>query len=169
MVNKKFRWKYFIDKPFQTRFIARFFLLIFIGLGLSLAAIGVSNLKRFDSPLYFQTKKLTAEDTKMMETMTPEAKFIYSINTAKPLNSFDLLWQPLVYISLLYLVLIAVFGLFITHKMAGPVYRIKKTLDEASSGKLEIKDLKFRLRKNDELKDLVDALNKFLDKVSYKK
>jgi len=65
-----------------------------------------------------------------------------------------------------YLILIAVFGLFISHKMAGPIYRIKKTLDEAADGKIDIKTLEFRLRKQDELHDLVKSLNRFLNKLN---
>ena len=37
--SQKVRWRYFIDKPFQIRFIVRFFILILIGLALSLGTI----------------------------------------------------------------------------------------------------------------------------------
>lgn len=167
MSNKKkqFRWKYFIDKPFQLRFIVRFFVLILIGLGVSFAAIGISNLNRFKAPLYFKAKLL---DPNAPAPTDPNQALLNSIDFAHPMNSFELYWPPLVLVSILYLVLIAVFGLFISHKMAGPVYRIKKTLEEASNGKVDLKSLIFKLRKKDELQDLVDSLNKFLEK-TYRK
>ncbi len=157
---QKFRWRYFIDKPFQVRFIARFFILILLGLALSLGVIGVYKLKRFESPLFFKAKQI---DTTKVDPTKP-IKIEDTIDLNRPLNIFDIYSGPLVYISALYLILITIFGLFISHKMAGPVYRIKKTLDEASDGKIDLKTLEFKLRKKDELQDLVEALNRFLEK-----
>lgn len=163
--NQKFRWRYFIDKPFQLRFIGRFSLLIIFGLVISLIVIAIANLKRYDAPLYFKAKKI---DTTKPLPSDPNRALLESIDFSKPLNSFELYWKPLVLISILYLLLIAIFGLFISHKMAGPVYRIKKTLQDAADGKIDIKELEFKLRKRDELQDLVEALNKFLDHISDK-
>jgi methyl-accepting chemotaxis protein len=162
--KKKFRWRYFIDKPFQIRFILRFSILIIFGFAVSFGIMAVYNITRYKEPLYFKAKQLTPEEWKNVDPNNP-ATFI---DFSKPLNIFQIYSMPLIYISVLYIVLIAVFGLFISHKMAGPVYRIKKTLKEAADGKIDIKDLKFRLRKNDELQDLVEALNYFIDKVSKK-
>ncbi|MFN3660975.1 MAG: hypothetical protein ACK4TN_07065 [Brevinematales bacterium] len=85
---------------------------------------------------------------------------------SKAYTEFEIQMWPMIWLSVVYLILIAVFGLFISHKMAGPIYRIKKTLDEASEGKIDIKTLEFRLRKQDELHDLVKSLNRFLNKIT---
>ncbi len=164
MRDKKFRWRYFIDKPFQSRFILRFSVLILLGLALSFAILGLYNLNRFKSPLYFKAKQLTEEEWKKVNINDPSTYI-----DIKPQNIFQLYMPPLIYISILYLVLIAVFGLFISHKMAGPIYRIKKNLREAGTGAVDINSMVFRLRKGDELQDLVEALNLFLDKVYRKK
>ncbi|MBU3911107.1 MAG: hypothetical protein KKD90_00795 [Candidatus Omnitrophica bacterium] len=50
---------------------------------------------------------------------------------------------------------IFILGLFFSHKIAGPVYRIEKSLYEIIKGNLT---LKFRLRKGDELWDLANLL-----------
>ncbi|MBU1888057.1 MAG: hypothetical protein KKB46_02530 [Candidatus Omnitrophica bacterium] len=50
---------------------------------------------------------------------------------------------------------IFILGLFFSHKIAGPVYRIEKSLYEIIQGNLT---LKFRLRKGDELWDLANLL-----------
>ena len=98
----------------------------------------------------------------------PVGAIILSINLRTSYNLFDLYLFPIVGVSVLYLALIVFFGLFISHKMAGPVYRIKKTLQEAVDGNVDVTKIHFRLRKGDELKELVDALNGFIAKINKK-
>ncbi|MCX7820897.1 MAG: hypothetical protein N2258_04400 [Brevinematales bacterium] len=163
MNKKKFRWRYFIDKPFQTRFILRFSILILLGFVLSFAVMAVAKAFRYKEPLYFKAKLLTEEEWKKVDYNNPSTYL-----DMKPLNVFEIYAVPLISISILYIILIAIFGLFISHKLAGPVYRIKKTLKDAADGKIDIKDLKFKLRRKDELQDLVEALNYFIDRATKK-
>lgn len=53
--------------------------------------------------------------------------------------------------------LIFIFAIFISHRIAGPIYRIKSIIRDIGEGKL---DTRIALRKNDELHDLADELNK---------
>lgn len=166
--NKKaFRWRYFIDKPFQLRFIARFSILIILGLGISLLVLGIANTQRFNTNVFFQAKNVT-KDASGNYNLNYNDPF-YKVVSPAPVNIFQLQMWPMIYVSILYIILIIVFGLFISHKMAGPIYRIKKTLDMATKGQIDIKTLEFKLRKKDELQDLVDSLNKFLDSIYGKK
>ncbi|CAN5911635.1 hypothetical protein BH11MYX4_BH11MYX4_69280 [soil metagenome] len=50
--------------------------------------------------------------------------------------------------------LLCVMGIFITHRIVGPVHKIKKLLRRVSTGRLAIEE---RLRRGDELEDLFDA------------
>lgn len=168
-MNKKFRWHYFIDKPFQLRFIGRFSILILVCMGFFLLTLGIVNYYRFNKGLYFQQttdpaklKIIDSQPDKEKAKDTTVLNKYFDIN--KTQNLYQLYWKPIVAVSIIYIIIIAVFGLFISHKMAGPVYRIKRTLEEATAGKIDIKTLRFRLRKKDELQDLVAALNKFLEK-----
>ena len=71
-------------------------------------------------------------------------------------NAFDIYWYPIVLLSLLNMILVAVFGLFFSHKMAGPVYRIKSFLrDYLSTGEARY----LNLRKRDHFKDVAVLLN----------
>ncbi len=169
MNNKKFRWRYFIDKPFQLRFIYRFSVLIIISLGVFLVALGVVNYYRYNRGLYVQysmdpvkLKAIDAESTadKIKDTIVLQKYF----DLSRQKNLFQIYWRPLVGMSVIYIFVIALFGLFISHKMAGPVYRIKRDLEDAANGKMDLKTLRFRLRRGDELKDLVASLNNFLEK-----
>jgi methyl-accepting chemotaxis protein len=54
------------------------------------------------------------------------------------------------------IVIMSVLSIFITHKIAGPVYRLKKVLAEVAAGKLGVT---ITLRKNDDLQDLAAGLN----------
>ncbi len=164
--KKKFRWRYFIDKPFQIRFIIRFSVLIIIGLGISIGAMAYLNATKYKENLFFQIKSAEELD-QLAQSYGGQYNIPYTLAfNMKPINTFQIQLSPMIWMSVLYLVMIIVFGLFISHKMAGPVYRIKKTLKEVADGKVKVSDVKFKLRKRDELKDLVDSLNDFLDKTS---
>ncbi len=59
------------------------------------------------------------------------------------------------------LLLIWIVALELSHRIAGPLYRLEKELDERISG---AKQGPIELRKKDELKLLVDKLNKLIFK-----
>lgn len=78
-----------------------------------------------------------------------------------PLNAYDLYATPIITISVINLVVIVIFSLFFSHKMAGPVRRIKKTLQIY----LDEGDYKtITLRKGDHFIELADIINKVMDK-----
>ena len=54
----------------------------------------------------------------------------------------------------------AVFSIYLTHRLAGPVYRIEQTARELIRGNLA---LRIRLRKGDELHELAGLLNEVLE------
>ena len=54
------------------------------------------------------------------------------------------------------ILVIILFALIFTHRIAGPLYRLEKTLDKLLQGE-DVKPI--RLRKNDELKDLTIKIN----------
>lgn len=58
---------------------------------------------------------------------------------------------------ILFIIWVAALGL--SHRIAGPMYRLEKELEERIQG---IKQGPIKLRKNDEFRSLVDKLNKLL-------
>ncbi len=56
----------------------------------------------------------------------------------------------------------AVFSIYLTHRLAGPLFRIEQTARELIRGNLA---LRIRLRKGDELHELAGLLNEVLDTV----
>lgn len=68
---------------------------------------------------------------------------------------------------LLYLAFIAIFSVFLSHKVAGPIYRFETAIREI----LESGDFSRRiaLRKGDELHSLAELLNRLLERFSQEK
>ena len=68
----------------------------------------------------------------------------------------------LVAIPVLFVILISI-GIVISRKLAGPIERLEKELDEIVKGNLMTRRLK--LRKDDELKPMVDSVNILLERI----
>lgn len=60
----------------------------------------------------------------------------------------------------LFVVLIGLLGIFITHKVAGPIYKMKLLLRQVGSGKLNFEG---RLRKGDELQEFFDVFQSMVN------
>lgn len=89
------------------------------------------------------------------QMMFPEAIAANLIPVLNRVNVVVLITLPLS------LVLIWVVALELSHRIAGPLYRMEKDLDERIKG---IRQGPIVLRKNDELKPLADKINKLICK-----
>ncbi|MDD5195414.1 MAG: hypothetical protein PHQ96_07085 [Candidatus Omnitrophica bacterium] len=127
------RRNYFIDKKFQTEFILRFsFIVIIASLCLGLFLI-----------------YLTKEST----TVTIENAHVQVKSTADFI--FPLLIQTLLVVTVISALLVALLTLLASHKIAGPLYRIRKELELVKSGSFLPN---FHIRKGDQMQDLADSL-----------
>jgi len=79
-----------------------------------------------------------------------------------PLNKYRMMIQPILITSVIILLAFLVFGILVSHRMAGPVYRIKKFINNLLKG--EIND-KLTLRKGDEFKDLAKPLQELAEHI----
>ncbi|MCM8766292.1 MAG: methyl-accepting chemotaxis protein [Candidatus Omnitrophica bacterium] len=131
---------YFIEKNFQTRFIVKFCLLVIFG---SLV-IGVL--------LYLLTMSST---TVSFENLRAIVK-----TTADFL--FPLLIQTIVVTTIIVGIATIILTLFISHKIAGPLYRFKKELSSVGNGDLS---KNFQIRKYDQLQDLAVSMNEMINKL----
>lgn len=61
------------------------------------------------------------------------------------------------------ILIFSIFSIFLTHKIAGPAYRLKHALTGLIGGNL---DLKIRLRKWDDLQELAEQVNLLSDELS---
>lgn len=130
------RRKYIIEKGLQFRYIGLVF-------ALALIASIVTGWTVFATGWHYLGEKLAS--------VYPQGKLIYVLRaTNLALARNLLLISPLIFIL----------GLLFSHKIAGPVYRINKTVGDISKGNL---GLRIRLREGDELVDLADMINNLTD------
>jgi len=172
---KKKRWRYYIDKRFQNQFIIKFSLIILFNMLVTLGVVwivreksynllpnGASVLVQVDS-----SKALNLKITEKGEVVVDEeeGKLFFPLKAKegeapKFYNAFDLYLVPILFVSFLNLIMISLFSLFFSHRMAGPLYRIKLTLEAYI---LRIPITAISLRKGDFFQDLAHLINRALE------
>lgn len=127
-----FRKQYLIKKGLQFRYIGIVF-------SLALLASIVTGYTVFATGWTLLGEKLA--------NVYPQGRLVYVIKMTNLTLIRNLLFvSPLIFLL----------GLLFSHKIAGPVYRIEKSIEEIAKGNLA---LKVKLRKGDEFWDLADMIN----------
>lgn len=134
------RKNYFIKKEFQLKFILKFCLLLFLACLLICALV-----------YFLSAKTVTTSFENMHFVVKSTADFILPL----------LLMSGLISVILTSLACIGVV-LFISHRIAGPLYHLEKTMEEAGDGNLTVEA---RLRKTDEVEALATSLNNMIKKM----
>ncbi|OGA17621.1 MAG: hypothetical protein A3I63_03705 [Betaproteobacteria bacterium RIFCSPLOWO2_02_FULL_66_14] len=75
------------------------------------------------------------------------------------------LWVSLSLINVIIILVIAGWSLFITHRVAGSIYHVKRVIDEVKSGNAKAR---VHLREKDAFQDLANSLNEMLDTLQRK-
>ena len=122
------------------------------------SAVSRMNIKDLapDSPeLLAEFNKEAAEDDK---TIADQQRAIAD-NQARLVSRQTLVIWSLVGGLALMVVLIGLLGIYFTHKVAGPIYKMKRLLKQVGQGNLRIES---RLRKGDELQDFFDAFTQMV-------
>jgi methyl-accepting chemotaxis protein len=125
------RRQYFIDKQLQTKYIVLTILLLVIYTFLFVVIL-----------IFPYIVPLTLEAP--LEEQAEAARMLLTLHKS--------IWPALGLVMLI----MSSASIFITHKIAGPVYRFRKVLAEVSDGNL---DISIKLRDKDDLKDLADDFN----------
>ena len=130
------RRTYYIEKKFQTKYIL---LTIFLLLTYTFAFI-IIIFSPYILTLYFNFYSLSEK--------ADAARTLLILHST--------VWPGIGAVILLF----GALSIYITHKIAGPLYRLKKSLYMIKEGNL---DLKVKLRKGDDLKDLAEHVNTLVD------
>ena len=132
MIMAKFRRrKHFIDKSLQTKYLVLTILMLLIYTFLFVVIL-----------IFPYVVPLSADYP--IEEQAKAARMLLALNKS--------IWPALGTV----IVSMSVVSVFITHKIAGPVYRFKQVLGEVASGNL---DISIKLRGHDDLKELAEDLN----------
>lgn len=128
------RSHYFIKKDFQAKFILKFCLLLLAGVIVSTGLLFIFSRDTLTSS--FQDSRLVIENTAI--AILP-----------------NVVYTGLITLALLAIATIIV-TLFISHRIAGPMFRFEKELKEIGEGDLT---KKVSLRKKDQTQELADCIN----------
>lgn len=71
-------------------------------------------------------------------------------------NQRDLLLPVILFSELVAIIIVTFIGIFVSHTMAGPIYRFEMVLEDLANGEL---DSHFHLRTSDEFHELADGFN----------
>lgn len=135
----KKRRNYFIDKPFQGKFILKFSSLLILAGLLTIAM------------LYFMAVQATTVSiVNSRVVVTSAADFI-----------LPLLIQTMAVAVILVGMLTIILTLKTSHKIAGPLYRFKRVITDLAKGDFS---QNFQIRKLDQLQDLANNLNEMITK-----
>ena len=142
---KPLRKQYLIDRKFQLTWAGRIFLIMFI----------VSLLVGWT--IYYAVWDATTNQLKVLvaQGVLSQAEVLSVSETIKSSVALALLLR-----SLGLLFIISVLTIFLTHRIAGPIFKIKKTIRLISGGQ---ESERIFLRKGDEYRDLAQELNALID------
>jgi len=128
------RRQYFVQKTFQTKFILKFCLIVFGG---TLVSSGL---------LFLFTQGTLTSSSDQFGLVVKD--------TASAILPYVALSNIITFIIVVIAAIVMI--LFLSHKIAGPLFRFEKELNEIGKGDLT---KTIRLRKKDQCKDLAESLN----------
>ena len=136
------RRRYLVEKKFQLKFAGMILLFMFaVALFCSLT-------------IYYNTWMLLGDK---LANVYPQGRLAGILKQA----------NFVLFIRLLLITpLVGVLAIVLSHRIAGPIYRIKKTLDEVTKGDYS---KRLYLRNTDELKDVAESINKVMELLEKKK
>lgn len=168
--KKVFRFQYIIDKEFQFRFLLHFLILFLFGVLTTMAYLYWLNETKYEGGAVFRLRQDPVQVFYRVEDELGGYKYvereIYLPDYDHKLDRFSIQKTAVIILSSIYLALISVFSILKSHKMAGPIHNIKKSLRRLADGE----DIPMiRIRKGDEFQELVEELNRVIQKRIYNK
>jgi methyl-accepting chemotaxis protein len=126
---KRRQWVTEPEYQWQVTYLIVSLLLFFMALGLAMVSHAV----------WFTLRALDAWDNAFFFAVFGRVAWMISIET------------------LIAIPLVVAFGIFLTHKVVGPIGRMKAALDEIGAGNFT---MKLKLRRGDALLDLAESINR---------
>jgi methyl-accepting chemotaxis protein len=134
------RKNYFIAKGMQSKFAGTILLLVFL-----ITVITACNIYVLGS--FFLSTQATLSEGQTVESMM--RTFVTE------------LWPRLLLLVLVNVIIIFIVSVMYSHQIAGPAYKLEKSIQRIASGDLTFE---IHLRRNDNLKELAMAINSMLSR-----
>ena len=175
MTAKFQRRNYLINKKFQLKYTLAIVALLLVvmlvsGFGLYMGMWGsiIENFSKFKvSQNLENAKRITDYEAARyqkgdyrLEKLFREAELLSDQEKEAMKNALRSVNRSLVPKIMLLSVFIFLGGIFLSHKIAGPMYRIEKSAEAIERGDLRVN---FKIRKGDEMKDTAGALEKMVE------
>ncbi|MCX5679003.1 MAG: methyl-accepting chemotaxis protein [Candidatus Omnitrophica bacterium] len=169
------RRNYFINRKFQLRYTLSIVAILAVvmiasGVGIYFGMWGsiIENFSQFKVSQNLETaKRITDyEDVRYrkgdyrLEKIFREAELLSAQQQDALKNALKAVNHSLFPKIAVLAVIIFIAGIFISHKIAGPMYRIEKSAESIRDGDLSVS---FRVRKGDEMKEASTALEEMVD------
>lgn len=169
------RKNYLIKKKFQLKYTAlivgmMLVVMVASGVGLYLGMWGsiIENFSKFKVSQNLETvRRITDyEEARYqkgdyrLERIFREAELLSERERAAIKDALHSVNRSLLPKVIILFVIIFIAGIFISHKVAGPMYRIEQSAAAVRNGNLNVS---FRIRKSDEMKDTASALEQMVD------
>jgi methyl-accepting chemotaxis protein len=156
-----------IDSPFQYRMVATYLAVVLAGFILFSAGLVLyywisyasgDNLFKEIITLHKQvSEKRVIEENGVQKTET------YTTTKDIPgVNRLELILPPLLINNLAIMLFVIVIGIFTSHRIAGPVYRVESEIDRVLAGQ---KGVRVRTRKRDSFPELAEKVNLLIERV----
>ncbi len=135
------RRNYFINKDFQGRYIFSYFLFVIIGSIIFVVILGLFSADSM-TMVYSQHDLQLGSTPAILMKQFVRAHWIFVVGGG---------------------IIVIVASIFITHRIAGPLYRLEKSLDEMIKGNISVNTT---LRLKDEGQELARKMNQFNEALS---
>lgn len=169
------RKNYFINSKFQLKYTLSILailaaVMIASGVGIYFGMWGsiIENFSQFKVSQNLETAKRIAdyEDVRYrkgdyrLNRIFREAELLSAQQQDALKNALEAVNRSLFPKVMVLAVMIFIAGIFVSHKIAGPMYRIEKSAEAIRNGDLSVS---FRMRKGDEMKEASSALEDMVD------
>ena len=169
MAEKNYKRKnYLIDRRMQFQLIGVFLFsvvlalaIITLGSALVYWASGMTGENLFKEYLTIHRQvSVEVESVVEGEVITQEITQTQEIPGVK---RWEIIIPVLIINNLIIMVIIVIFGIFYSHRIAGPLYRIQTDIEKVLDGS---KDVRINLRKRDKMKPLANLLNHMIEELN---
>ena len=143
-LKKNRRKRYLIDKEFQLFFISDFLKII----------ISFILLMGLFLVVFYYIKYQFGESI-----FNNYLLIVKKGETIKVTNMFKIVAPVILVSSLIVVIFIVIYGIFYSHRIAGPIYRLKKTIESICNRNL---NFTVRLRKKDKFQEIAEYLNNLI-------
>ncbi|WP_319560876.1 hypothetical protein [Marispirochaeta sp.] len=156
-----------VDKSFQLRFVGSFLLSVMGALIIFTLLVGlyywVSNMAGENLFREFITiDRQVIEERTITEEGVERVVKVPTTKTILGVKRWELILPAILVNNLIIMILLTVFGIRYSHRIAGPVYRINCELDKVLQGK---KGVKIKLREKDRLRGIAIRVNQLIQRL----